>query len=282
MKKQWLFTCMTAFLLAHTSCVTDESIMEMGASNVESRNCTEEEQVHSLVEQARQGEAEAYKSLAFCYRDGKGVEKSYLNAIFMYLVYCQKTGQELKTGIELFEEGNPYRLLIEILNSPELNQETLRKVDQLQLIAPAEAKTLRAMIDQHDNNDNNNNVLNILQEAESEGSELARLVQAFYYEESKDTIMYQQCLFRTAEKHPFLYPQLARIFEEKYYEDEDFTNIQKAMEYYYKTDSYGMLAPRQANNLWSIYDYFSKKGLLEYDEQEVERLKKIIKTEKGK
>ena len=39
-----------------------------------------------------------------------------------------------------------------------------------------------------------------------------------------------------------------------------------------------MLAPRQANNLWSIYDYFSQKGLLDYDEIEVERLKKIIET----
>jgi hypothetical protein len=31
-----------------------------------------------------------------------------------------------------------------------------------------------------------------------------------------------------------------------------------------------------------MYDYFSKKGVLKYDEHEVERLKKIMKTEKRK
>ena len=100
----------------------------------------------------------------------------------------------------------------------------------------------------------------------------------YYYEEKEDTTMYQQCLLRAAEKHPFLYPKIAKIYEERYGRDDDFTNIRKAMEYYYKADSYGMLNPRQANSLWSIYDYFGQKGLLDYDEIEVERLKKIIKT----
>ena len=127
-------------------------------------------------------------------------------------------------------------------------------------------------------NEKDNNVLKILQEAESEGSELAKALQIFYYEEKEDTTMYQQCLLRAAEKHPFLYPKIAKIYEERYGRDDDFTNIRKAMEYYYKADSYGMLNPRQANSLWSIYDYFGQKGLLDYDEIEVERLKKIIKT----
>ena len=90
--------------------------------------------------------------------------------------------------------------------------------------------------------------------------------------------MYLRCLVHAAEKHPFLYPKIAKIHEERYGRNEDFTNIQKAIECYYKADSYGMLAPRQDNNLWSIYDYFSQKGLLDYDEIEVERLKKIIET----
>ena len=118
MRRKWLFTCMTALLFAHTSCVTDATIMEVETSSVESRNFTTERKVQELVQQARFGKDEAYKSLAFCYRDGKGIEESNLNAIFMYLVYCQKTGQDLKTSIELFEEGSPYRLLIEILSSP--------------------------------------------------------------------------------------------------------------------------------------------------------------------
>lgn len=277
MKKQWLFTCMTALLLAHISCVTDATVMEMESPSVESRSYMAERQVQELTQQARFGKTEAYKSLAYCYRDGKGVEKSYMNAIFMYFVYCQKTGQELKASIELFEEESPYRLLIEILYSPTLDKETEEKITQFQLLAPADAKVLTPMRDFLVNG-KDNNVLKILQEAESEGSELARALQIFYYEEKKDTTMYHRCLIRAAEKHPFLYPKIAKIYEEKYGINEDFTNIRKAIEYYYKADSYGMLSPRQANSLWSIYDYFSQKGLLDYDKTEVERLKKIIGT----
>lgn len=275
MKRKWLFTCMAALLLSHTSCMKEENVLE--TSSVESRNQIMEQKVQNLIQQARYGNTEAYKSLAFCYRDGRGIEKSNLNAIFMYLIYCQKIGQEFKSIIELFEEGSPYRLLIEILSSPVLDKDTEEKITQLQQLAPADAKTIMAMVD-FCKNDKDNNVLKTLQEAESEGSELARAIQAFYYEEKKDTTMYLRCLIRAAEKHPFLYPKIAKIYEERYGRNEDFTNIQKAIECYYKADSYGMLAPRQANNLWSIYDYFSQKGLLDYDEIEVERLKKIIET----
>ena len=275
MKKQWLLTCMTALLLSHTSCMKEENVLE--TSSIESRNQEMEQKVQNLVQQARQGKTEAYKSLAYCYRDGKGVEKSYMNAIFMYLVYCQKTEQDLKASMELFEEGSPYRLVIEILSSPILDKETEEKIVQLQQLAPADAKSIMAMVNLC-KNDKDNNVLKILQEAESEGSELARALQVFYYEENKDTTMYYRYLNQIAEKHPFLYPKIAKIYDERYGMDEDFTNIQKAIECYYKADSYGMLTPRQANNLWSIYDYFSQKGLLDYDEIEVERLKKIIQT----
>ena len=275
MKKQWLLTCMTALLLSHTSCMKEENVLE--TSSIESRNQEMEQKVQNLVQQARQGKTEAYKSLAYCYRDGKGVEKSYMNAIFMYLVYCQKTGQDLKASMELFEEESPYRLLIEILSSPVLDKETKEKIAQFQQLAPADAKAIMAMVD-FCMDGRNNNVLKTLQEAESEGSELARALQVFYYEENKDTTMYYRYLNQIAEKHPFLYPKIAKIYDERYGMDEDFTNIQKAIECYYKADSYGMLAPRQANNLWSIYDYFSQKGLLDYDEIEVERLKKIIQT----
>ena len=43
-----------------------------------------------------------------------------------------------------------------------------------------------------------------------------------------------------------------------------------------------MLSPKNANKLWSAYSYFSQKDMLEYDEDEIERLKKIIKTKKKK
>ena len=49
------------------------------------------------------------------------------------------------------------------------------------------------------------------------------------------------------------------------------------MGYYYKADAYGMLIPQYAQSLLDMYDNFGQKGLLEYDEQEVERLKILAK-----
>ena len=275
MKNYYTITCMALMMMFHLSCQDNE--MEWISTNKESRALAAELKVQDLVQQARQGKTEAYQSLAYCYRDGEGVERSYMNAIFMYLVYCQKTGQELEKAIELFEEGDPYRLLIEILSSPALDKETEVKINQFMQLAPADAKVIIPMRN-FLVNEMDNNVLKNLQEAESEGSELARVLQVFYYEEKKDTTMYHRCLNQVAEKHPFLYPKIAKLYEERYSMDGNFTNIQKAIECYYKADSYGMLAPRQANNLWSIYDYFSQKELLDYNKLEVERLKKISKT----
>lgn len=271
MKKQWLLACMSALLMAHTSCVTDEVAVE--ATSVEARSCMVEEQVQNLIQQVRHGDTEAYKVLALCYRDGNGIRKSYVNAMFMYNIYCHKTGKGLENLIELFAEDHPGRLLIEIMMSSEFDERTEVKLKQLQQIAPEEVKWIEAL------RTHPTNMLEVFQEAEDEGSELAGIVQAFHYMESKDTINYEQCLTRLAEKHPFLYTEIALIHNGRYDIDNGFSHIQKALQCYHHADSLGMLSPRKANELWSIYDYFSQKGLVEYNEIEVERLKQIMKTE---
>ena len=260
-------------LLSYTSCQGNEANLVL--ENVESSPCMSEQRVNDLILQVRNGDTEAYKSLAYCYRDGDGVEKSYLNAIFMYLVYCQKMGLDLDAAAELYDEGHPYRLLIEILTSSGLDGEVEQKIARLQQLSMADAEVLVPMRE-FLMNGKDNNVLEILKEAENEGSELAGAMQIIYFEEVKDSVGYQQCLNRLAEKHPFLNMKMAELYGNKYDENEDFSCIRKAMEYYYKADAYGMLSPKGANKLWSIYDYFSWKGMLEYDEDELERIKKIV------
>ena len=275
MKKSELLACIGALMLSFTSCMKDESILK--ATSIESKETMAKAEVQNLVQLVRYGNTEAYKTLAYCYRDGHGVEKSNINALLMYTVYCDKAGKKDKDIVELFEEGSPYQLLFEILDVPDLDQETEMKIEQLRQISPADAKIIKPMRDFLVLNQKNN-VLQTLQEAESEGSELAGIFQILYHEETRDTAMYRQCLLRLADKHPMLNTKIAQLYETKYVTDDDFPNVLKAMEYYYKADSCGMLTHRQANHLWSIYDYFSQKGLLEYDEKEVERLKKIMKN----
>ena len=270
-----LFTilCMASLLVFHTSC--NDSVMDLESPNVEMKTRAVDQRVQNLIQQARQGDVEASKSLALCYRDGDGVEKSWLNMLCMYAIYSQKTGGDVENVVELFDEGDPFRLLFEIMDSPSFN-EVEAKLEQLKQSAPIEAKAIE-VAKQAFSMEDATSALSTIRDAENEGSELAVIFQAIYFEEAKDKTGQEECLTRIAEKYPFFNLLLGESYARKYGETEDFSYIQKAIECYYKADAHGMLIPKYANALWGIYDYFEQKGLLEYDEQEIERLKVLAK-----
>lgn len=265
---------MASLLVFHTSC--NDSVMDLESPSVEMKTRVVDQRVHNLIQQARQGNVEAYTSLALCYRDGDGIEKSWLNMLCMYAIYSQKIGGNIEDVVELFDEGHPFRLLFEIMDSPSFNEEVEAKLEQLKQSAPAEAKAIEAAKKAFSMEDATS-ALATIREAEAEGSELAVIFQAIYYDEAKDKTGQEECLTRIVEKYPFSNLLLGESYVRKYDECEDFSYIQKAIDCYYKADAYGMLIPKYANALWGIYDYFGQKGMLEYDEQEVERLKVLAK-----
>ena len=271
-----LFTIiyMVSMLVFHTSC--NESVMDLESPNVEIKTRAVDQRVQNFIQQARQGEVEAYNSLALCYRDGDGVEKSWFNMMCMYAIYSQRTGGDVEDIIVLFEEGHPFRLLFEIMDSPYFNEKVEAKLEQLRQLAPAEAKAIEAA-KRAFTMDEATVAINVFREAEDEGSELAVIFQAIYYDEAKDKTGQEEYLTRIAEQYPFFNQLLGDLYAKQYGDSNDFSYIQKAIECYYKADAYGMLLPKYANTLWGMYDYFGQKGLLEYDEQEVKRLKILAK-----
>ena len=274
MNRLFAILYMVSMLVFHTSC--NESVMDLESPNVEIKTRAVDQRVQNFIQQARQGEVEAYNSLALCYRDGDGVEKSWFNMMCMYAIYSQRTGGDVEDIIVLFEEGHPFRLLFEIMDSPSFNEKVEAKLEQLKQLAPAEAKAIEAA-KRAFTMDEANVAMNIFCEAENEGSEMAVIFQVIYYEEAEDKTGQEECLTRIAEKYPFFNLLLGESYVSKYDESEDFSYIQKAIECYYKADEYGMLIPKYANALWGMYDYFGQKGMLEYNEQEVERLKVLAK-----
>ena len=274
MNRLFTILCMVTMLVFHTSC--NDSVMDIESPSVELKTRAVDQRVQNLIQQARLGDVEAYNSLALCYRDGDGVEQSWLNMICMYAIYCQKTGGDIEHVIELLEEGNPFRLIFEIVEMPCSNEDIETKMDQLRQSAPAEAKAVEAAKKVF-SIEEAKSALSIIREAESEGSELAAMLQVIYYDETKDKTGQEECLIRIAEKYPFFNLMLGESYVMKYNENEDFSYIQKAIECYYKADAYGMLIPKYASALWGMYDYFGQKGMLEYDEQEIERLKVLAK-----
>ncbi len=274
MNRLFTILCMASLLVFHTSC--NESVMDLESPSVEMKTRAVDQIVQNLIQQARQGNVEAYNSLALCYRDGDGVEKSWLNMLCMYAIYSQKTGGDIENVVELFDEGHPFRLLFEIMDSPSFNEEVEAKLEQLKQSAPAEAKAIE-VAKKAFSMEEATSALSTIREAENEGSELAVIFQAIYYDEAKNKTGQEECLTRIADKYPFFNLLLGESYARKYGETEDFSYIQKAIECYYKADAHGMLIPKYANALWGMYDYFGQKGMLEYDEQEVERLKVLAK-----
>ena len=90
-------------------------------------------------------------------------------------------------------------------------------------------------------------------------------------------VIKEECLVRIAEKYPFFNLLLGEVYAVRYRDNNDFSYIRKAIECYYKADGYGMLIPKYANILLGMYDYWGQKGMLGYDEQEIERLKVLAK-----
>lgn len=274
MNRLFTILCMVSLLVFHTTC--NASVMDLESPDTEIKTRAAEQRVQNLIQQARQGDVEAYNSLALCYRDGDGVEKNWLNMICMYSIYSQKTGGDIENVVELFDEGHHFRLLFEIMDSPFLNEEIEAKLEQLKQSAPAEAKAIEAAKKAF-SMEEATSALSTIREAEDEGSELAVIFQVIYYDEVKDKTGQEEYLTRIAEKYPFFNLMLGESYAMKYGETEDFSYIQKAIECYYKADAHGMLVPKFANLLWGMYDYFGQKGMLEYDEQEIERLKVLGK-----
>ena len=274
MNRLFTILCMVTMLVFHTSC--NDSVMDIESPSVELKTRAVDQRVQNLIQQARLGDVEAYNSLALCYRDGDGVEQSWLNMICMYAIYCQKTGGDIEDVIELLEEGNPFRLIFEIVEMPCSNEDIETKMDQLRQSAPAEAKAVEAAKKVF-SIEEAKSALSIIKEAESEGSELAAMLEVIYYDETKDKTGQEECMIRIAEKYPFFNLMLGESYVMKYHENEDFSYIQKAIECYYKADAYGMLIPKYASALLGMYVNFGEKRLLKSDEKEIERLKILAK-----
>ena len=262
MKRLFIMMCMAVWL-CHTSC--QNNVMEFLEADHEIQN---------LVLQARSGEAEAYKQLAVCYCDGNGVEKSFLNAFFMYVNYIKKIGKNMDSVMDVFEEGHPVKLMVDIFNCPSYNATAKDKIAQLKSVAPIEGKVLEAGKKLF-TMDETEEALKIIRLAESEGSELAVLVQVAWYRQVGDKTVYEQYIERWAGKYPLFNLGIGDLYIEKYIVDKNVENLQKAITYYNKVDAHGMLMRDGARILLRMYKWGKELGLPECDGREMARLRKI-------
>ncbi len=73
MNRLFTILCMVSMLVFHTSC--NDSVMDIESPSVELKTRAVDQRVQNVIQQARQGDVEAYNSLALCYRDGAALKK---------------------------------------------------------------------------------------------------------------------------------------------------------------------------------------------------------------
>ena len=274
MNKLYIILFMACMLVFYTSCKVGDMNLETPNAVTDTRAV--DQRIQFLIQQAREGDIEAYNSLALCYRDGDGVEKSWFNMLCMYTTYNQKTGKDFEDMVELLDEHHPFRLIVEIMDSPSIDEKVKMKLERLKFMDPAEAKAIEAVMKAM-SKEETDQVLAVIREAENEGSELAAILLALYKAGSDDKTRKEECLVRVAQRFPFFNLLLGDLCMDKYSDTGDFCHVEKALEYYYKADAYGMLIPKYASKLCGMYDYYGQKGLLEYETQEIERLEILAK-----
>lgn len=261
--------CMVSLLAFHTSC--QNKGIDSAASNAELKERVVDQRFQELIQQARNGNVGAYQSLALCYRDGEGVEKSWINMICMYGIYAQRTGGTIYDVVKFFNEGHSFKLLTEIFSSSSFNENAKENLELLKKKDSVEAEVIEALLKAY-TIDDVTAIMPIMCKAEEEGSEVAAVVQLIYYDELGDKEGKEECLIRLAKKYPVFYLFLGDIYDDEYEVRKNFSYIQMAMECYYKADACGMLLPKYAFKLLNMCKNYGEKGMIDLDEKEMERL----------
>ena len=273
MNRLFVMSCMAILLLCHTSC--QDGAEEFQRPSVELEKECQELNVQRLVQQARDGNADAYMALALCYKDGEGVEESMLNMMFMYIQYCIRTGARIDGIKDFFDKDDPFLLVYDILELSSLHELGLAKLEALKHLNPAEAKAVEAavaVISLEEAKD----ALQTLREAEKEGSEMAVIFQALYYNKAGYGDDAKDFFAGIAGRYPFANQFLSEIYADEYSHSKDPSFIYKAIGCCHKAEANAMLVPRYASMLAGMYEYCEENGLSVPGKLDEEKLNMII------
>ena len=237
--------------------------------------------VKSLIQQVKEGDAEACKSLARCYSKGKGVKRSFINAYFMYGIYGERTGVGIDSVATLFDDDDPYKTLAEMLSAPKKSskKEMLGKVEQLKQTLPTTAELIEASI-KFDEDKDTTAFHNVLNNAENEDEDIYMFFKLHFhdtYGKPEDLLKYMR---QFAEKCPALNKPIAESHMDEYEKDGDIENVKRAMECYRKMDEHGMLNASAASQMLKTYLEFKDKGLPQWNKKDLERIKKLADSKK--
>lgn len=232
-----------------------------------------ENEFNTLIEQARWGDGQAFRKLADCYRDGKGVEKDFVGMLSMVAQADEFGGvRRMEDYVKEMPDSSDFRMIVEAVEKFEDKQveEAQRMSEQLISKGVPDGYFVQGVMAIESGDTLSG--LRMMEKAASQGSNLGNLVLCIpEFQKGKNPDVAK--LTELAEKMPIINIILARHYWG--HDDENTFDEKMAAHYYLKADEHACLDRRGARWLLSYHE----AGKLQLSERDVTRLK-ILSGEK--
>jgi len=272
-KKIRLSGCLllTSLSLAFFSCQATEPLTEV-CVETESRLASG---TRPVVELVRQGDQEAYFTLARMYNDGDGVPQSNLNALILYGIHYRHCGPASRPYTDLFPSDHPFYPFARLVFEGRGKHPYSESIALMEDSCPIEHAALLTFMEL-DNGADPCAILTRLKELEDDGSELGAVFRLFYHQSRGDMDSFEQIVKEKAGQYPLFHSLLAEVYEARYAQRPDIAYLYNALEHYRLSDMEGMLTHGFARKYLRLYSQLEKLTGVHPDPDEVARLKRVF------
>lgn len=235
-----------------------------------------EDSVKNNIEKGRRGDKTAFEKLAEYYHEGHGVERNFINMVFMYLQASERGGLSVEEYMARYEVNDPDRLLFDAMNDIEQKKfdDATARLEKLKAMNQPSSITIQAFLAAEMDKDQEKSE-RLLLEASEKGCSLGQLLYAKSAEERKDDTEYKKRLESITANIPMTYNQLGRIYWEEGREIDSEELMNQAKDCFRKADEYACLMKQNARRLLYCYKKDVESGKAVCDSVELEHVQVI-------
>ena len=242
---------------------TDQQFQENALADFHQQNGNNE--INTLIEQARWGDGQAFLKLADCYRDGNGVEKDFVGMISMLVQASEYGGiDSIEDYMKKMPEGSDFRIIFDAIDKFEKKQTDEANLMAEQLIdkGSPDGYTVQGImaIERGDTLEGRR----LMGQAAAQGSTFAELI-LFFSEWNTHNTPNIKRLKELSDKMP-----LANAILAKFYAKSE-RNEHLAAHYYLKADEKAFLGKKGARWLLSNRQFID----MSLSKRDIERLQML-------
>ena len=254
------------WIVSATVCMgcTDQQFQENALADFHQQKSNNE--INTLIKQARWGDGQAFLKLADCYRDGNGVEKDFVGMLCMLAQAREYGGIDcMEDYLKKLPEGSDFKMIFDAIDKYEKKQTDEANLMAEQLIAQGspDGYTVQGVmaVERGDTLGGRR----LMEQAAAQGSTFAELMLVFPEWNTHNTPNIKR-LKELSDKMP-----LANAILAKFYAKSE-RNEQLAAHYYLKADEKAFLGKRGARWLLSNLQFVDNLSLSKRD---IERLQML-------